>query len=301
VAPPSDTINTETSQLLCVTLTDGCETPDVTHCTWIAVTPIPPIVLSADTVLGCDPFAVVFTLTDTTNGATIDWDFGDGIVAPGLPVVGHTYGDPGSFDIGITVHWPNGCDDTTIVHDFITVEPVPEAEFSWSPNPGSVYEPTIQFAEQSQYYATYFEWDFAGLDTAMQPNPEYTFPDDFGNTYPVMLVVGNYLGCTDTVYRPVEIADEFLIFVPNTFSPDGDGINEVFRVTGRDISRSDFNLMIFDRWGEMVYQTTAIELGWDGTFGGEVAKEGVYAWKLRARSEYDGEKRELNGHVTLLK
>ena len=299
-ADPEFTVNLQDSATIYVTLTDGCETPDVTRAVRVSVKPIPDLVLTADTMLGCDPLPVIFSVHDTTDMATVDWNFGDGIVVPGPPEsVGHTYPDPGTFDVSVTVHWPNGCDDDSTVADMITVAAVPDAEFIWSPKPASTLDPTVHFVEQAGPYAVSWIWDFAGQDTAHGPEVDHTFPNVFGDLYPVQLVVANYLGCTDTVVRMVEVMDEFLVFIPTAFTPNGDGINEVLFVQGDDIDTKDFHLMIFDRWGEKIFDTVDRAIGWKGDFGGGPVPDGVYNWRLNARSFYTGQKHELTGHVVV--
>ncbi len=295
---PDHVVNLQDTMTICVTLTDGCETPDVTRCIIVAVKPIPDLVLSADTVLGCDPFAVIFSVQDTTGTALVDWEFGDGTSVPGPSGnVGHTYTDPGIFDVGVTVHWPNGCDADSTIEDMITVVAVPDAQFTWGPSPASTLDPTVQFVEQAGPFAVNWHWDFADVDTAHGPEVEYTFPDIFGGVYPVQLVAENYLGCRDTVVRNVEVMDEFLVFIPNTFTPNGDGINDEFLVLGDDIDPRDLLLMVFDRWGEKVFETTDRSEGWDGTYGGELVQDGIYSWLLEARSFYTGRPHKLMGHV----
>ena len=300
----TETVTLTTSQLVCLILSDGCESPPLERCTWVEVTPLPLLVLSVDSALGCDPFAVTFTVVDTTGGAMVEWDFGDGVITQGPPIVGHAYGTPGAFDVGAVVTWPNGCTDTTLIVDLVTVLALPEADFTWTENPANILWPHVQFNEQAGPYAVTYDWDFAGLGTSQDPDPVFSFPDQFGHTYPVTLYVTNSLGCPDSVTRSVEVEDVLLVYVPNTFTPDGDGLNETFSIVGNDISKVDFELMIFDRWGEMVFRSSDPLLAWNGTMnngGGEVLAQGVYPYKLRVKAGYSLEKREFVGHITLLK
>ena len=118
------------------------------------------------------------------------------------------------------------------------------------------------------------------------------------------LWVTNYLGCADSLVKLVEVKDEFLIYVPNSFTPDGDGINDVFAVLGNDIDPAEFELFIFNRWGELVFTTNDPSQVWTGAMGGgdgEAVRDGVYPWRLRVASRYSQERRELFGHVTLIK
>jgi gliding motility-associated-like protein len=268
------------------------------------VIPIPQLELVVDSSLGCEPFAVVFNVTDTTNGATVAWDFGDGISAQGLAQIGHTYPDPGGYDVSVLVTWPNGCQDDTSITDMVVVAQLPDADFSWTPNPGSVLTPTLSFTENAGPYATQYVWDFAGLGSATTPEASFTFPDLVGSTYPVELWVTNYLGCADSATKLVEIQDEFLIYVPDAFTPDGDGINDEFRVMGNDIDTEGFELLVFNRWGELIFTSTDPSKGWRGSLGdgdGERVQDGVYPWRLRVASRYSQERREIFGHVTLIK
>src|SRR5690606_39182664 len=97
----------------------------------------------------------------------------------------------------------------------------------------------------------------------------------------------NELGCTDTIFREVHVEDVFLTYIPNAFSPNGDGINELFFVEGNDISPDEFQLLIFDRWGKEVFGTADRFQPWNGRWGGgdgEVLPQGVYVWRLKLRS-----------------
>ena len=302
LADPLFTVNLTDSVTIYVTVTDGCETPDVTHATRVSVKPIPELVLTADTALGCDSFAVIFNVRDTTDAATVDWDFGDGIVIPGPPEsVGHTYPDPGIFTVSATVHWPNGCDNDTTETDMITVAAVPDAQFTWSPDPTSTLDPTVKFVEQAGPYAVSWVWYFAGADTAHGPEVAYTFPNIFVGLYPVELVAANYLGCADTVVRMIEVMDEFLVFIPTAFTPNADGINDALFVLGDDIDTKDFLLMVFDRWGEKIFETTDRSDGWDGSIGGSPVQHGTYSWLLNTRSFYTGRPHKMMGHVVVVR
>lgn len=301
VSAPGTTLNTTTSQTYCLTVTDGCETPDLTLCGWLHVKPIPELELTADTVLGCEPFMVHFSVLDTTGGATVDWNFGDGFVHPGPPaVVAHTYPDPGTYDVHVTAHWPNGCDDDSTYADLITVAAVPVADFIWEKNPTDIFQPLIEFHQTASPSAVSWIWEFNGDDTLHGADVSYLFPSDIGRTYPVQLVVANYLGCADTVVHQVEVADILLVYVPTAFTPDGDGVNDELMVSGNDISATDFSFMIFDRWGEKIHETTDRHDRWNGTFGGEVVAAGVYPWILKVRSSYTGIAKEYMGAVSIM-
>lgn len=301
---PSMTDSLQFDETICLTLSDGCETPPFVTCAAVTVLQTPPLVLTADSTFGCAPFQLRFALQDTTGSASIAWDFGDGFSATGPDSINHIYGDAGRYDVTTVVTWPNGCiTDTTIVQ-MVRVIPVPVPDFTWEPKPLTVLEPVAQFVELAAPNEVSYAWDFFAFGTSDAPDPIVTFPNDIGRFYPVQLLVRNELGCADSVTRNVHVEDEFLVHVPNAFSPNGDGINEEFRVLGNDLSPDEFQLVIFDRWGREVFFSTDRDVPWRGALGageGEILPQGVYAWRLNVRSLQTLQKRIIMGHVTLLR
>ena len=302
-ASASFTATLNSSAQVCVTLSDGCETPSVSDCTWVLIQPVPPVILSVDSTPGCEPFMAAFTVEDSTGGAAVNYTFGDGGTASSGSTIDHTYSNSGTYTVSASVTWPNGCVSDTTMPGLVTVIPIPVPYFNWSPNPTSILESTILFQDLSTGGSSW-AWDFAGLDTSSSQNPSYKFPNELGGTYPVTLIVANALGCIDSITLNVIINDEFLVFAPNAFSPNGDGMNDIFFVTGNDIDVEGFELIVYDRWGEAIFRTTDLYNPWIGTVmnhSGELVKEEVYVWKLRCRSAYNKHKAEFFGSVTLLK
>lgn len=295
-------VNLFSSEDYCMTLSDGCETPSVTRCVRVEITPVPPLVLSVDTILGCNPFAVNFELEDTTGAARADWYFSEDAILLDRPMaLGYTYVHSGPQDLYVNVHWPNGCDYDSTYADLIQVIDVPKADFTWEPWPSTIFKNEVHFRELAGPLATGYSWDFAGMGESIEPNPDFVFPSDTGRYYPVQLIVQNYLGCSDTTVRLVNVDDVFQVFIPTAFSPDGDGLNEVLQVLGNDIADNDFHFMLFDRWGEKIFETKDRYAGWDGTYKGRTVKNGVYVWMLRAQSRYNGVNYDLRGHVSVIR
>lgn len=288
------------SGIVCLTLTDGCETPPVTSCVPLEILHTPPLVLTADTTFGCAPFSVRLNLQDTTEQATVLWDFGFGAPEQDSTEVVHLYPFGGNFTVGVEVTWPNGCITDTSVVNMIHVLTVPIADFTWSPDPATILEPTVHFQDLSQPNVVGWQWDFGEHGTSTAQDTSITFPNLVGDSYPVQLVVMNELGCTDTIRSVVDVLDDFLVFVPNAFTPNAEGPNETFFVSGNDISTEEYQLIVFDRWGEEIFNSTDRFEAWDGTSGGVLLPQGVYVWKLKVRSLSSTQKRTLFGHVTLL-
>ncbi|MBK7555841.1 MAG: gliding motility-associated C-terminal domain-containing protein [Flavobacteriales bacterium] len=288
---------------ICVTLTDACETPAIVECVLAIITPVPALIIGADTVLGCEPFAVNFGIQDTTGQALVTWTYGDGSFTIEDDSASHTYGADGIYDVMVEVQWPNGCESDSLLSNFIQVLPQPEAGFLWAPQPTTVNDPVVLFNNQSLYYDSVL-WDFGGLGVSTEVDPAFEFPNDEGDIYDVELIVTNVLGCADTSIQQVTINDDFAIWVPNTFTPDGDGTNDQFFVGGTDIDTEDFELLVFDRWGEVIFKTTSPSETWNGGYlnaGSFMVQDGVYPWKLHARSATLKTRRELTGHVSVLK
>ncbi|MBK8499176.1 MAG: gliding motility-associated C-terminal domain-containing protein [Flavobacteriales bacterium] len=290
------------SNTVCVTLQDGCETPAITSCAWLEILQTPPIVISADTTFGCAPFAVRFILQDTTLLAQVQWSYGDGHVIGAMDSVVHTYSNAGNYDLGAVITWPNGCITDTLIDDMVRVITVPIADMSWYPHPPTINDPIVQFTDLSLPNVVSWWWDFGeDFGTSTEQNPVIEYPDEVGGNYPVMLVVANELGCTDTLRSVVEVHDEFMVWVPNAFTPDGNEHNQFFFVSGNDLSPEEFELLIFDRWGHLVHSSTDLYEKWDGTSGGTALPQGVYVWKLEIHSLSSRQKREIMGHVNLLR
>lgn len=141
-----------------------------------------------------------------------------------------------------------------------------------------------------------YQWNFGdgNSSTVIHPNNTYAHPD----VYIVTLIATNEIGCKDTLSRPIKIAQEHYIYVPNAFTPDGNKFNNVFYATTVNIK--ELNVKIFNRWGEILYESNEVRFIWDGTYNGVIVKDDVYVYKIKYVTN-DGEEDTLIGHVVLLK
>lgn len=289
----------------CVTITDDCETPPVTECLvidWYA-NPVP--AFAADITADCFPVDVNFTNTTPAGSVgTVVWDFGDanGNTATGNGGANFNYDLPGCYDVTLTVTSPEGCTVDTTYPNFICAYGFPIADFTFGPQPTTVLAPEINFTNTStDNMLNYWEFD-NGAGTSELENPSYVFPSNEPGSYDVMLVVTNEYGCVDTAYNTVVINGEYVIYVPNSFTPNGDGLNDIFLPLGEGISMEGYYFSIYDRWGNRIFETEDLNEGWDGTLKGSVqAPIDVYVWKLESKNFWNGEKQEHIGHVTLVR
>jgi len=246
---------------------------------------------------GCQPWCVTFT--DLTAGATNAWDFGDGATTANDPSPQHCYGNDGWFAVTLTVTDANGCTGTTTADSAAHAWPTPAAGFSADPPVARIEDPVIHFIDASSG-ATQWWWDFgdpAGpVDAASSPS--FTFPDV--GCYTVTQVVGNDQGCSDTASALVCVEDEFALYAPNAFTPDGDGINDAWLPVTTVHFPPEFELLVFDRWGAEIFASRDHDRAWDGRIGGGDAPIGAYAWRLRLRDMLL-QRHEAAGQVVLIR
>ena len=266
----------------------------------IVINSLPTVSFTVDNALGCIPLTSTFTNTGTV-GTNCNW-LVNGSVASSASCASFTgtFSLPGCYDIALQTTDANGCTNSASVIDMVCVEPNPIADFTFNPDDATVLDPTIDFTNTSVGGSTYL-WDFSGLGTSTAVNPSFTFPDLQGGSYNVCLNVASAIGCLDSICKIITIYDEFLIYVPNAFTPDGDGKNDYFMpiVSGHDLD--NFEFLIFDRWGELIFESSSADQKWDGMHKGQKAKQDVYVWKLKAKRSSDGEKKVYYGHVSLLR
>ncbi len=284
-----------------VTLSDGCATPVATDAVTVTVYPIPTINIAASNTMGCLPLEVTFTNTSLPVGSNCQWDFGNGSTSSSCGSAITTYTSGGCFDVTLTVT-ENGCSNSQTFDDFICTDDEPEADFIANPFITSELNPEISF-ENLSTNAPYYAWDFGDETSSSQENPTHLYPSEPGN-YMVCLVAFNALGCMDTVCKPVVIEEELIYYVPNTFTPDGDEFNQHWQpifTSGIDIY--DFNLLIFNRWGEVIWESNDPNIGWDGTykFTGKLVQAGIYTWRIEFKTMMSDERKTTTGHLNVLR
>lgn len=262
--------------------------------------PVPEeVVLEPSKTVGCDPAAVTFVNLSEPIDSTYDitWDFGDGTTGKGISP-DHVYRSPGTYTVSVRIVSPIGCETSAVFADVIDVQPSPVANFSYTPAQLSSFNSRVSFLDASTDAVTW-RWDFGGAGNSSFTNPVFTFPDT--GFYAVQLIVSHASGCLDTIVRVLDVEPRVTYFLPNAFSPDGDGLNDEFRGTGVFDYMSDFSLSIFNRWGELLFETRDPMQGWNGSRSnmGERLPMGVYVCVVRYR-EARGKMVELKGFATLV-
>lgn len=235
------------------------------------------------------------------------WDFGDGETAEGAEIT-HTYTEPGTYNVKLTAIGEGGAD---FEYKTIRVYSNPEAKFELLPSVSMLDAETLQarveFYNQSICNDTSgcaYLWDFGDGNTSIATNVSHYYQkppnDEIPKDYDIKLLVTNSQGCVDSLIkeRAVKIIGEGEIAFPNAFTPNEDGINDVFKPVYKGVVK--YELLIYNRWGELIFETNNIEMGWNGKVGGTDAKPDVYVWKAEGRFT-NGRAFELAGDVTLIR
>jgi gliding motility-associated-like protein len=270
----------------------------------IIVEPLPIVSFTADVTSGCAPLEVTFTNTSAGSLTDCIWTFGNGSGGSDCGSITTTYQNGGTYDVSLTTTSANGCTSTVTYTDYIYVEDAPDAAFTPSSSVVSVFNSEILFDNTSTGAVNYV-WDFGdGSPTTTQENPLHDFPNEGQGTYLVELIAYSSLGCPDTTWRSIVVNEELIFYVPNTFTPDSDDFNETFNAiftTGYD--PFDFNLFIFNRWGEVIWESHDVTIGWDATYGtdGRDVQDGTYTWKIDFKTTQTDERIMVIGHVNVLR
>lgn len=228
-----------------------------------------------------------------TNATSITWNLGNGTtVTITNPVI--TYSVAGTYSITLTALNPGSCNLQDSVTQVIRVLSGPRADFSFVPLVPQTNVPTT-FTNKS-YNATRYAWDFGDNQSSTEINPVHQY--NVTGTYDACLTAYNTSNCPAKVCKPVPSDVVPLIGIPTAFSPNGDGENDILYVRGGAIKTLD--LKIYNRWGQLVFETTSQEIGWDGKFNGQPQPIEAYGYVLQA-SFIDGTSKTLKGNITLLR
>jgi gliding motility-associated-like protein len=295
--------NPATTQNYTVTITDGCESTPLVMTTNIYVAPLP---VPSYTVLDpeqCEPaeFTIVNT-TDPSLSVGIYWLVDgqtayvnqDTIVTPPLMA--------GNYDFQMICTTDLGCVDSLTFIDALNVKMKPTASFGHSPNPVQMFNTNVYFTNTS-FLGYEYQWYFEqGIPSSSNlTNPQVQFPDGETGTYDVMLITTSELGCVDTMLYELIVFPEVLVYAPNTFTPDGDEFNQDWKLYIEGVDIYDFELLIYNRWGQLIWENHDPSVGWDGTFNGKIVPAGTYTWVLRTKDLMNDAHYMHNGHINLLK
>ncbi len=284
-----------------VTVNDNCGTPVSTAVQSITVNPLPTVSFSSDINQGCGPSCVNFTGSPSAAGSSAKWKFGDNDSSSASSPQ-HCYNNAGAYTVSFTYVDVNGCSATSTVNNMININAKPKATFTYDPAPVVIEGNAVNFNNTTTGASSYY-WNFndpsSGSDnTSTLTSPTHTFKDS--GKYCVILVAINN-NCLDTtpmcleVHEPCKLSDS----IPNVFTPNADGINDLF--TFKTSGLAQIKCTLFNRWGMEIYEYNAVHSGWDGrTFSDNIAPTGTYFYVLDATCN-DGSKKEGHGYIQVLR
>jgi gliding motility-associated-like protein len=287
--PINTTLYTLTNTLLGCTSTDGV---------LITVSQTPTSTFTISDTSGCVPLSVNFNYTGL-NSPSLLWDLGNGTTSTSNSV-NTNYTNPGCFNVVLTATNIDGCLSTTIVNNAVCTYPNPIADFLVSPTELDLFNSTSQMINLSVNGNTYF-WSFGDGSVSNNMNPLHNFPSAPG-IYPITLITTSVDGCKDTSYYNITVNDNLIIYIPNTFTPDGDEYNNSWLpVFTSGFDPNDFNLFIYNRWGETIWESKDPNEAWDGTYKGVKCQDGVYVYKIIYGDKKTGEKSMITGHINSIR
>ena len=291
------------STIYTVTGTDafGCTgTDDVL----VVVESPPTVAFSSDVTTGCAPLTVTLKNTGSSGNECI-WSIGSNTLT-GCDSVVYTLENEGCVDVSLTVASVGGCVSTLSASDLICAEPQPIASFVPSSSQLTEMDAFVGFINETVNANTYF-WDFGdGTTTSTDENPTHDYQGLETGAYLVTLIATSSSGCTDTSQRYITISEELIFYMPNSFTPNNDEYNQTFKpVFTSGFDPFDFNMKIFNRWGETVFESNDAAKGWDGSFtaydNNTLAQDGLYTWKIEFKSNMNDDRKMIVGHVALLR
>ena len=255
----------------------------------------------------CFPYTSKQTINaQEINANSVFWDFGDGNMAFGVAQIEHYYQEAGLYLQSVEFALTNSFGCTSAFSDSATIliHPKPISNFSYQPLDIKAGLP-VYFNDLSSEDVDQWDWKFTGSNFNFDSNlemPVVTFPE--GETsYQIHHIVGNSFGCFDSTTVEVDVQSDALIYIPNSFSPNGDGLNDIFLPRLSFVRNDGYHLTIWDRWGQVVFESNDLNIGWDGRCNkqnGYYQKSEIYNYQLKFKSQ-QGILKVQRGTVTLIR
>lgn len=296
VPPVGTTIYTVTG-----TTAQGCVGQDQLT---VTINPAPIVTFTIDQTLGCTPFTS--TLINTTpNSSNCVWQITNGFVSSNCSSVSAEFLQGGCFDVTLTTT-VNGCTGTFTAPNFVCAEETPNASIAAVPNTVTTMDSEVQFINNT-IGADNYVWDFGDNTSESQEfEPSHIYPTEEEGGYNVMMIASSPLGCVDTAYTFVQVIEELIYYVPNSFTPDGDIFNQTWQpIFTSGFDPYDFTVLVFNRWGEIVWESHDHNEAWDGGYGTgqnyQMCQDGTYTWRIEFKTRVNDERKVITGHVSLIR
>lgn len=270
----------------------------------VLVYPNPVSAFTAPVTSGCQPLTANLVSNSTIASGTIAqyiWNV-ETMGTSGQQNPSFTFPNIGDFDVELITVSDMGCTDTLTMIDYLHSYSVPTAGFFATPNPATLGDANIEFTNTSSVDVTSSVWDMDGLATINAMNPEFEF--NTADTFMVTLIVSTIHGCMDTVTSPVIVEDVSEIWIPNSFTPNNDGMNDFWFPVGRNLlnGAARIEVEVFNKWGMSVFYSTDASKTWDGNANETVTDcpQDVYVYRVYFINE-KGKEFNYLGHVNIIR
>lgn len=286
-----------------VTITDACESTPLVLSTTVSVLPLPIPQISTPLNEKCE--LASFTLKNETDPLMADhviWNISNGTTYIDQETIDVENLVAGTYSVQLIVTSPQGCIDSSTFSNFLTVHPKPESLFKYTPNPVKMFNTLVNLSNYSTNGAS-FEWFITNGNPSYsnQPNVTTVFPDGVTGQYPVLLVTTSEFGCLDSLELDVIVLPELILYAPNSFTPDNDEHNQQWGIYIEGIDITEFSLIIFNRWGEIIWESNDPKALWDGSYNGSLVTEGTYNWIIQAKDMVNDGKYNFNGYINVFR
>ena len=276
----------------------GCDSLATLNCI-VILNPQIDIEVSANE--GCVPIDITFTNPFANQNTSCSWALSDGNM---FNTCGQmmTFETAGCYDVSLT-STEQGCSSSISIENLICLDSQPSANFTAAPAVITLSNQWVQFYNASSISAVNFAWDFGNESYSNEENPQYQYENNTSG-YLATLVASTVQGCSDTASLFIECKEAPIIFIPNSFTPDEDQYNQIFTpVISPSIDPYNYTLWIYNRWGQIIFESHQPDYGWDGSYGtgGVKAQEGTYVWKIMYKMPDTDERKTLSGHVNLIR
>lgn len=276
---------------------NGCSS-DTIQAT-VNVLPLPISTFSADVLQGCVPLSVNFS-ADVSNNTSYNWQTSNQLNATGAQA-NLEFDMNGSFTVSLTATL-NGCTSTTSISNMIVVDNYPIAAFEPSSQVFTEPNQSLSFWNSS-VGATSYVWNFGDGGSSIDEAPTHLFEVENEGTTVVLYAYSN-LGCADTTAFFIGFDPGLVYYIPNSFTPDGDQFNQTFLpIFTSGIDPYNYQLLIYNRWGEIIFESLHPEIGWDGSYGtqGNPAQNGTYTYLITIKVPSIDKRQTIKGHVNLIR
>ncbi len=258
------------------------------------------VVIEPSDVLGCAPSLISFSNlsnpVDTTY--TVEWEFGDGQISDKINP-DHVYSKAGIYDVHVRILSPEGCETIRDFPSLITIQPSPIANFEYYPEILTHLKNEVSLSDSS-LNVTGWNWYCNDELISLDQHTSYTFQDT--GLHQLTLIGFHELGCSDTITQLIDVQPVNAMHFPNAFTPNNDGLNDVFKPEGIYLGLKQYEMIVWDRWGGKIFESTDPYSGWNGQHenSGSHLPQGVYPVTVKY-TEARGKTKEFQNTITLLR